>query len=78
MKVLHDALYFLVKKDPEVLMWVNDNLIECMEWQNDPLIQHPDIKLGGGLDIFYPTWNDSTGIPNKANLTTITDIMEKL
>ena len=72
---IHDALYFLVKEDAETVKFLNDNLIECMEWQADPAIDHPIVKLGAELCIHYPTWADEISIPNKASLD---QIKEKL
>jgi len=75
---IHDATYWLVRRNPEVIKFVNDNLIECMEWNNDPAIYHPQVGLGGELEIFYPTWADSIGVKNKASLEDITEILDNL
>jgi DNA polymerase I len=72
---IHDALYFMIKKDAEVLKFTNDNLIECMEWQDDPNIYHDKVKLGAELEIMYPTWADSIGLPNKASIEDIEDVL---
>lgn len=64
---IHDAQYFLVKEDIKAVKWLNDNLVECMEWQGLPEIQHPTVKLGGQLSIFYPDWSQETKLPNKAS-----------
>jgi DNA polymerase-1 len=72
---IHDAQYHLLKVDLELLKWHNDNLIECMEWQELPDIQHDQVKLGGELSVFYPTWADETKLPNKADLKTIKEIL---
>lgn len=61
---IHDAQYMLVRDDADVVEWVNTNLVECMEWQDLPEIQHPDVPLGGELDLFYPSWANSVTIPN--------------
>jgi len=66
MSHIHDAQYFLIREDLKVMKWFNDNLVECMEWQDLPDIKHPTVKLGGEVDVFYPTWADSTTIPNKS------------
>jgi DNA polymerase-1 len=49
---IHDATYLLIKDDYAVVKWVNDNLIACMEWQDDPVLAS-DIKLGAELDVGY-------------------------
>lgn len=63
---IHDAQYLLIKEDINVLMWMNKNLPECMAWQELPEIQHDEVKLGGDLSVFYPTWADETVIKNNA------------
>lgn len=64
---IHDAQYYLVKWNSKIIHWVNKNLIECMEWQNLPEIYHPDVKLGGKLELYYPTQGQSTSLPNNAS-----------
>ena len=64
---IHDAMYFLAKDDIEVIKWLNDNLIACMQWQELPEIKHPTVKLGGELSLFYPSWACEIKIPNYAS-----------
>ena len=71
---IHDAQYFIVKDDIDVVEWLNTNLGECMLWQNLPEIYHPDVPLGGELDIFHPTWADDYTLPNGADQKTIRNI----
>lgn len=61
---IHDAQYFIIKNDMDVLTWLNTHLPECMAWQNLPAIQHPNVKLSGELDVFYPTWAESQTLPS--------------
>lgn len=75
---IHDAQYFLVKRDPEVIKWLNDNLVECMQWQDLPEIQHPVVKLGGSLEIYYPSWANPTKINNNASEDIIRMTLYKL
>ena len=63
---IHDAIYLSVKNDIDTVKWANDNLIECMAWQNLPELQHPQIKLSSGLDIYWPNWACATTLPNFA------------
>ena len=69
---IHDSIYCLIKSKPEVAEWLNTNLIECMQWQDLPEIQHDKVKLGAELDLF-PSWADPITIPNGA---TQQEIME--
>ncbi|MCI4435724.1 MAG: hypothetical protein JHC33_02790, partial [Ignisphaera sp.] len=47
---IHDAVYLLIKDDINVVNWVNINLVECMEWQDDPKLVS-EVKIGAELDI---------------------------
>ena len=64
--LIHDAIYLLIRDNVEVVKWVNDNLIECMKWNELPEIQHETVKLGAELDIFYSGWHQKVTIPNNA------------
>lgn len=72
---IHDALYFIVKNDPNVVKFVNDNLIGSMSWQDHPDITHDKVKLGAELAIHYPTWANEISVPNKATLEEIRAIL---
>lgn len=64
---IHDSQYFIVQDHLGCVKWFNDNLVECMEWQQLPEIQHPRVKLGGNVEIYYPSWAKKHVIPNKAS-----------
>lgn len=68
---IHDAQYFMVRDDIEVVEWLNINLVQCMEWQDLPEIKHPTVGLGGELSLFYPSWKEEIVIPNGANQESI-------
>lgn len=63
---IHDAQYGMVRDRLAPLMFVNKHLVEAVEWQDHPEIWHPEVKLGGELSVFYPTWNQEIGIPKNA------------
>ena len=73
---IHDAIYIMCKNDIETVKFVNDNLIDCMEWQDLPEIQHDEVTLGAELDIYYPTWKDTLTLPNKLTSEEITQRVE--
>lgn len=75
---IHDSQYYLVRRRPEVVKFVNDNLIACMEWNKHPTIYHPEVGLGAELEIFYPTWAESTKIHNGSSLADITNVLNQL
>ena len=72
--LIHDAIYIVVRDDIEVVEWANRELIKSMQWQELPEIQHPTVKLGAALDIFWPSWAKVTTLPNNADRETIINI----
>ena len=68
---IHDAQYYLIRDDIEVVEWANRELIKSMQWQELPEIQHDKVKLGAALDIFWPSWAKATTLPNNADRETI-------
>ena len=75
--LVHDAIYMLIKDDVEVVEWANRELINAMRWQELPEIQHPTVKLGAQLDIFWPNWSNAITLPNDITRQEIIDICEK-
>lgn len=74
---IHDAGYFLIRDDMEVLKYTNDNLVQAAEWQDHPDIWHDQVKLGGELSIFYPDWSKECVIKNHANENQIGESIKK-
>ena len=72
--LIHDAIYTLVKDRADVMEWANRELIKSMQWQELSEIQHPTVKLGAAIDIFWPSWAHATTIPNGADQETIINI----
>ena len=68
---IHDAIYIFWKDRLGIAKWINDNLIACMEWVGLKELQHPIVKIGAELDIFYPNWNNGITIPNYASYKVI-------
>lgn len=64
---IHDAQYFLVRDDIDVISYLNKNLVECMEWQELSEITHPEVGLGGELSVFHPTWEVEYPLPNNGS-----------
>jgi len=63
---IHDAIYLLCLNSAKALKWANDNLIECMAWQELEELKHPTIKISSGLEVYWPSWKDAISIPNGA------------
>jgi len=64
--LIHDAVYLMIRDDPEVLEFTNRFLIREMEWQDLPEIAHPEVHLGAELDVFYQGWHQPITLPNNA------------
>lgn len=71
---IHDAIYLMARDDIRIVKWINDNLIDCMSWQELPEIQHDEVKLVSELGIFYPDWSNEITLPNHATEEEILDI----
>lgn len=67
----------MIRDDITVVAYTNKHLVKAVEWQDDPAIWHPEVKLGGELSIFYPTWKDEIVIPNGANENDIADVVSQ-
>ena len=68
---IHDAIYLYWRNTVGITKWINDNLIACMEWDGLVELQHPVVKIGAELDIFYPTWAQATTLKNGMSKTAI-------
>lgn len=64
---IHDASYYIIREDIGAVLFTNEHLVKAVQWQEDPLIQHDQVKLGGEVSIFYPTWAKEITIPNGAD-----------
>lgn len=74
---IHDAQYFIFRDSVGCVKWFNDNLVECMQWQELPEIQHDKVKLGGSVELFYPNWSKGIKLPNNASKRLILDITKE-
>lgn len=63
---IHDAQYYMVKADPDLIHWLNINLVESMSWQDLPELEHAHVKLGAALEVYYPSMGSKITIPNAA------------
>ena len=75
---IHDAQYFMIRNNVEVVEWFNKNLVECMQWQELPEIQHDVVKLGGDVEVFYPNWAKKYVLPNNATRSEILKICQEV
>ncbi|WP_244832385.1 DNA polymerase [Caballeronia sp. TF1N1] len=72
---IHDAQYYLVREDLGALAYMNKHLVKAVQWQDHPDIWHDEVKLGGELSVFFPSWADEIGIPNGVGEEEIADIL---
>ena len=68
---IHDAQYYIIPNDLNILAYVNKHLVEAVEWQEHPDIKHDIVKLGGNLAIFHPSWAKEIELPNNADAAAI-------
>lgn len=73
---IHDAGYALVKDDMPTILFMNEHLVDAVNWQDHDDIRHPDVGLGGELSLFYPTWAEEMVIPNGATEEEIREILQ--
>lgn len=64
---IHDASYYIIPDDMDILQYLNKHLVKAVQWQDDPAIYHPEVKLGGKLSVFFPSWAKEMTIPNYAS-----------
>ena len=68
--MIHDAGYFLVKNKPEYIKFLNDVLIEEMEWNDDDTIRSKDVPMKASLEI-GKSWDTLVPLNNNATLKEI-------
>jgi len=72
---IHDAQYYLAKRNIDCIKFINDNLIKAMQWQELPEIQHDTVKLGAELDVFHRGWHEPITVPNNCSREELIDIL---
>ena len=75
--LIHDAGYLLIRRKLEVVEWANKHYIKEMQWQDHPEIEHPTVKLGANLGIFWPSWANEITLPNDADQDTIRKVCKE-
>jgi DNA polymerase-1 len=73
---IHDAQYFIIKDDIAAIAYTNKHLVKAAFWQEHPDIAHDEVKLGGELSIFYPSWADEIAVPNGARESEIISLID--
>ena len=65
--LIHDAIYLIIDDDLETIEFANKHLTKEMEWQGLDEIWHDEVKLGGDMDIFFPSWAHGITLSRTAN-----------
>jgi len=68
--MIHDAGYFLVKDEPICVKFLNDVLIEEMEWNDDDAIRSKEVPMKASLEI-GKSWDRLVPLNNNATLKEI-------
>ena len=68
--MIHDAGYFLVKDTPECIKFLNDVLIEEMEWNDDDAIRSVDVPMKASLEV-GKSWDTLIPLNNNATIKEI-------
>jgi len=72
--MIHDAGYFLVRDTPEHVQFLNQVLIEEMEWNDIDTIRSTDVPMKASLEI-GKSWDKLHAIPNNAPLEKIINVL---
>jgi len=72
--MIHDAGYFLVRDIPEYIKFLNDVLIEEMEWNDDDAIRSIDVPMKASLEI-GKSWDKLTQLHNNATVEEIINVL---
>jgi len=74
---IHDASYFLIRDNLDVLLYTNTYLSNAVKWQEDPLIQNEYVSMSGKLTIYYPHWGKEFDIPNATSKAEINKLIRE-
>ena len=72
--MIHDAAYFMLKDEPKYIKFLNDVLIEEMEWQEHLTIASNDIRITAEMEI-GKSWANLKSLQNNATLVEIKKII---
>lgn len=70
---IYDSIYFIVKDDPKIIKWLNDQIVPIMEkdfMQGQTVHNSVDLELG-------PNWSELYQLPHEATLEQIAEVRNK-
>ena len=71
--MIHDAGYFLVKHEARYIQFLNDVLIQEMQWNDDDLIRSTDVPMAASLEL-GKSWDTLIPLHNHATQKEINDV----
>ena len=71
---IYDSIYFEITKDPAIIKWVNDNLIQSMVVD---FMENQTIRNEAESEIGY-NWAEMTALPNNASVEDVKKVLVKL
>jgi len=71
--MIHDAGYFLVKHEARHIQFLNDVLIQEMQWNDDDLIRSTDVPMAASLEL-GKSWDTLVPLHNHATQKEINDV----
>lgn len=74
---IHDAGYFLIRDDMEILLYTNKHLSNAVAWQEPEELHNEYIKMSGKLAIFHPHWGNEFDIPNNTSIGEVKKLITK-
>lgn len=74
---IHDAQYYLIRDDMDVLLYMNEHLVQAVNWNDHPAIYHSEVGLGGEVSLFHPTWAEEIMLPNGSTEEEIRAVIHK-
>ena len=73
--MIHDAGYFIVREELECIKFLNDVLIEEMEWNDDKAIRSTDVPMKASLEI-GKSWDTLVPLTNNATMEEIQSVIK--
>jgi DNA polymerase-1 len=74
---IHDAIYLLIRNDPEVIEWVNKTLIETMCIMDEPRLINAQVRLESELEV-GTSWQEEITLKNNISKEEIKEIIKSL
>lgn len=74
---IKDCCYYLVRNDIDILLKLNELCVKEAYWNDHPDIYHPEVGLGGQLDVFYPDWSNPLTLPETCTKEQLLELVSK-